>query len=394
MASMKEMDDIVALDTSPELFKGPLIEPAGKDRRLLELAARGAKDWIRHPASTAGKWVTAEASELLPETQRNHSRAPRRKPFFAVISLNDMHLPRPICRNQEPCTNREMYSFVEPQILALVKTVLKASSNTVILVASDHGEKTPEPAKSLQDPDFFRKKPFARLLEPDVYALRTPLFIRMPTGAYPSKTSMRTLALNAQGTNLPVTNLDIFATITTLIGIDHALLPSMNNTIRGQVRSRTCSTSAVCMLISTPYLTRLTSLLSFRWTCSRYWIQSVSGVSHLASWDPQSPNRWGKLPFWLTRLTPPSFTWDRKEASQKVWVAIKSWRHSTWWGRTSHLRRTCSRSYPQSWKRAIGLAGQIFARQTESYGLKSLSERESQCRTCATCMARRTLYAV
>ena len=103
----------------------------------------------------------------------------------------------------------------------MVRKVLAVSSRTVVVVVSDHGDK--------------EQSRLSRLFFPDTYALRTPLFIRLPPDAVSSKQSSH-LAANALNAHRPVTNLDVFPTVATLLNYDLTKLPTMNHTIRGQVK--------------------------------------------------------------------------------------------------------------------------------------------------------------
>ena len=81
-------------------------------------------------------------------------------------------------------------SFIERNLLNMVQAVLNTSSNTTIVLASDHGDGETDTSMG--------RHTFTRLSKPSIYDLRTPLFVRMPTAAYPSKQAERNFKANAE----------------------------------------------------------------------------------------------------------------------------------------------------------------------------------------------------
>ena len=218
---LNSMDTVVSLDRSASSFRERAANfpgPSQKDRSLLSIVKEQVPTWVDKTANiSTGRWVEQVSNEK--------KKRFRRKPFFTVVSINDMHPPLPRCE-KGTCNNREMYSFVERDLLNMVKAVLNASSNTIVVVASDHGDGETD--------DRTERHTYTRLSKPSIYDLRTPLFVRMPTAAYPSKQAERNFKANAKDPSRPVTNLDIFPTIAHVLNYNLSKVRSMEHTARGQ----------------------------------------------------------------------------------------------------------------------------------------------------------------
>lgn len=222
---LNSMDTVVSLDRSASSFRERAAKfpgPSKKDRSLLSIVKEQVPTWVDKPANiSTGRWV----EQVSNEKKNSITHRFRRKPFFTVVSINDMHHPLPRCEKGS-CNNREVYSFVERDLLNMVQTVLNASSNTIVVVASDHGDGETDNRRT--------HHAYTRLSKPSIYDLRTPLFVRMPTAAYPSKQAEKHFKANAEDPSRPVTNLDIFPTIAHVLNYNLSQVRSMEHTARGQ----------------------------------------------------------------------------------------------------------------------------------------------------------------
>jgi hypothetical protein len=179
-------DTVVSPSTTHDLFKDGLPQEStgvAKDRRILKL-------------------LTAFLKGLSKDTNTS-------EPYFVVVSLNDMHIPR---KCPDACGGGEMFDLLVPGLMDVFEHV--DERRTVVVFSADHG-------------DDGRTN---RLEKPTVETLRVPLLFHIPNDFYPSEIAMHNFRSNI---NRPVTNLDVFPTLVEMMGYRANELQNLNHTFGG-----------------------------------------------------------------------------------------------------------------------------------------------------------------
>jgi hypothetical protein len=185
---------VVSPSTTHDLFKDGLpneVTGAAKDRRILKL-------------------LTTFLEGLTNGTNTS-------QPYFVVVSLNNMHIPR---KCPHACGGGEMFDLLVPGLMDVFDVI--DEHRTVVAFSADHG-------------DDGRTN---RVEKPTLETLRIPLLFHIPNKFYPSEVAMHTFRSNI---NRPVTNLDVFPTLVEMMGYRVDDLPTLNHTFGGASLFRTIS---------------------------------------------------------------------------------------------------------------------------------------------------------